>query len=57
MNNLTQTLLLLMLACTVGLIFADELPGAWWQWLLSAVILLVAAASASNASGEDQADE
>ena len=54
MNNLTQTLLLLTLASTVGLIFADELPGAWWQWLLSAVILLVAAASASNASEGDQ---
>lgn len=52
MNNLTQTLLLLTLAATVGLIFASELPGTWWQWLLAAVVLLVSAAGASNASEE-----
>lgn len=47
MTTLTQTLLLLALACTVGLIFADALPGAWWQWLLSAVVLLFTAAVAA----------
>lgn len=53
--NLTHTLLLLMVACLVGLIFANEIPGAWWQWALSAVILFVAAgiASASDERGED----
>lgn len=48
MSNLTQTLLLLTLAATVGLIFANEIPGAWWQWAAAAGLLLIAAAAASN---------
>lgn len=51
--NLTHTLLLLMVASLVGLIFANEIPGAWWQWLLSAATLFIAAGVASVSDKED----
>lgn len=51
-RDLTKTLLLLCLAATIGLIFASAIPGAWWQWLAVAVLLLFAAAMASNAADE-----
>lgn len=50
--SLTQTLLMLTLAATIGLIFANELPGTWWQWALAAGVLLIGAAGASNTEEE-----
>ena len=51
--NLTRTLLLLMVASLIGLIFANELPGTWWQWALAAGVLLIGAAGASNTEEEE----
>lgn len=47
--NLTNTLLLLFVAALVATVLASELPGAWWQWTLTALILFCAAGvSAAN---------
>lgn len=54
MSSLTQTLLLLALAATFGLIFTNALPGAWWQWTLAASMLTVAAAGSSNADEKEK---
>lgn len=45
--NLSQILLMLFVGAIAGLIFAAQLPGAWWQWLLLALLLFMAAGVAS----------
>lgn len=52
--DLTKLLLLLTLATTIGLIFANALPGAWWQWLAATLVLATAAAGTSAAEEENQ---
>lgn len=53
-RNLTATLLLLALGFAICAIFASLLPGAWWQWLAGAALLVVAGAAASNVADEKE---
>lgn len=48
---MTRFLLLLTLVGILGAIFASELPGTWWQWLLATAVALCAAGVASNEEG------
>lgn len=32
----------LFIATLFGLIFASEIPGAWWQWLLAVITAFIA---------------
>ena len=41
--NLTNTLLLLFVAALVATVLSSEIPGAWWQWLATTIILICAA--------------
>ena len=49
-RTLATVLLLLSALAVIATIFAPLLPGAWWQWLLTAAVLVIAAAGASNAA-------
>lgn len=49
--ELSDILLLAFLASLIATILASEIPGAWWQWALTTIVLLLATAAAAN--GED----
>ena len=51
-RDMTTALLLLSLAAMIATIFASLIPGARWQWLATAFVLLFAAAGCSNAADE-----
>lgn len=42
----------LFVATLLGLIFASEMPGAWWQWLLAVVTAFIAWGLATAAEEE-----
>ena len=54
MSTITPTLLLLALAATVCAIFAPLVPGAWWQWLLAAAVLVFGAVASAAADVENR---
>ena len=48
----SHALLIAALACLLLLIWRPV--GSWWQWLLTAAVLVIAAAGFSNAADEQE---